>query len=109
MEQAPFGRQTELALISRVLDAVPSGPVALILGGEVGIGKSTLWLEALSEARARSYRVLSCRPNESEAKISFALRRPLRRGRRRGSRGSSSPQRSALEVSPPNGGHGVPA
>jgi DNA-binding CsgD family transcriptional regulator len=72
MEGAPFGRETELATISAVLDAVPSGPAALILGGEAGIGKSTLWLDALSKARARSYRVLSCRPSESEAKLSFA-------------------------------------
>jgi hypothetical protein len=46
MERGLFGRQTELALVSRLLDAVPSGPAALILGGEAGIGKSTLWLEA---------------------------------------------------------------
>jgi hypothetical protein len=42
MERGLFGRQTELALVSRLLDAVPSGPAALILGGEAGIGKSTL-------------------------------------------------------------------
>ena len=72
MGRTMFGRQTELALVSRLLDAMSSGPAALILGGEAGIGKSTLWLEALSQARTRSYRVLTCRPNQSEAKLSFA-------------------------------------
>src|SRR5436190_5004839 len=72
MVRAPFGRQAELGAISSVLDDVPSGPVALILGGGAGIGKTTLWLEALAQARDRSYRVLSCRPTESEAKLSLA-------------------------------------
>jgi DNA-binding CsgD family transcriptional regulator len=67
-----FGRESELALVSSLLDSVPSGPAALILGGEAGIGKSTVWLEAISQARTRSFRVLSCRPSESEAKLSFA-------------------------------------
>src|SRR6266540_3375679 len=99
MERAMFGRQTELALVSRLLDAVSSGPAALILGGEAGIGKSTLWLEALSQARARSYRVLSCRPNESEAKLSFAALGDLLEGVVDESlERLPPPQRSALEV-----------
>jgi AAA ATPase domain len=99
MERGLFGRQTELALVSRLLDAVPSGPAALILGGEAGIGKSTLWLEALAQARARSYRVLSCRPNESEAKLSFAALGDLLEGVADESlEGLPPPQRAALEV-----------
>jgi DNA-binding CsgD family transcriptional regulator len=99
MERALFGRQTELALVSRLLEAIPSGLMALILGGEAGIGKSTLWLEALSQARARSYRVLSCRPSESEAKLSFAGLGDLLDGVVDESlEGLPPPQRSALEV-----------
>lgn len=99
MEGALFGRQAELALISRLLEGVPSGPVALILGGEAGIGKSALWLEAVSQARARSYRVLACRPNESEAKLSFAALGDLLDGVVEGClEGLPPPQRSALEV-----------
>ena len=99
MERGLFGRETELARVSRMLDGIPSGPVALILGGEAGIGKSTLWLESLSQARARSYRVLSCRPNESEAKLSYAalgdlLERVVEESLER----LPLPQRSALEV-----------
>src|SRR5262245_8295118 len=72
MEHARFGRQRELDRISAFLDAVPAGPQAFVLGGEPGIGKSSLWLDALGEARARSYRALSSRPTEAEAKLSFA-------------------------------------
>jgi len=99
MERGQFGRETELARVSKVLDGIPSGPVALILGGEAGIGKSTLWLESLSQARARSYRVLSCRPDESEAKFSYAALGDLLEGVVEESlERLPSPQRSALEV-----------
>lgn len=99
MEQALFGRQTELALVSKVLDAVPAGPVALILGGEPGTGKSALWLDALSQAEARSYRVLSCRPSEAEAKLSFAAIGDLFGGVSDESlEGLPMPQRSAIAV-----------
>src|SRR6478609_7359258 len=72
MERARFGREAELARVSTFLDAVSNGPAALVLGGEAGIGKSAVWLDALELAKARSYRVLSSRPTESEAKLSFA-------------------------------------
>jgi DNA-binding CsgD family transcriptional regulator len=72
MERARFGREAELARVSSFLDAVPNGPDALVLGGEAGIGKSAVWLDALGYAGDRSYRVLSSRPTESEAKLSFA-------------------------------------
>jgi DNA-binding CsgD family transcriptional regulator len=99
MERGLFGKETELARVSKLLDGIPSGPVALILGGEAGIGKSTLWLEALSQAKARSYRVLSCRPNESEAKLSYAALGDLLEGVVEESlEGLPPPQRSALEV-----------
>ncbi len=98
-EAGPVGRQMELAVASRVLDSVPSGPVALILGGAAGIGKSTLWQEALSQGRARGYRVLSCEPNESEAKLSFAALGDLLDGVvDEILEGLPAPQRSALEV-----------
>ena len=99
MERALFGRQAELARISTLLDDVPSGPTALVLGGEAGIGKSTLWLESLARARARSYRVLSARPTESEAKLSFAVLGDLLDGVfDEAVEGLPPPQRSALEV-----------
>jgi DNA-binding CsgD family transcriptional regulator len=99
MERARFGRQAELADISSFLDAVPTGPEALILGGEAGIGKSALWLDTLEQARARSYRALSSRPTESEARLSFAALGDLLDGVVDEVLDDlPTPQRSALEV-----------
>ncbi len=99
MERARFGRLPELARISSFLDAVPTGPEALILGGDAGIGKSALWLDTLAEARARSYRALSSRPTESEAKLSFAALGDLLEGVVDEALDAlPSPQRAALEV-----------
>jgi DNA-binding CsgD family transcriptional regulator len=66
-----IGREAELATITTFLDAVPDGPVALLVLGEPGIGKSVLWRDCLEAARGRGIRVLSARPAESEAKIAF--------------------------------------
>jgi DNA-binding CsgD family transcriptional regulator len=99
MDRARFGRQAELARISSFLDAVPAGPEALILGGEAGIGKSALWLDALAQNRSRSYRALSSRPTESEAKLSFAALGDLLDGVVDEALDAlPSPQRAALEV-----------
>ena len=65
-EASPIGRRAELAVVTRVLDAVPAGPVALILGDEAGIGKSTLWQEALFQARDK--------PNKPNKPASFKTR-----------------------------------
>jgi hypothetical protein len=99
MERARFGRQAELARTASFLDAVPTGPEALILGGDAGIGKSALWLDTIAEARARSYRALSSRPTESEAKLSFAALGDLLDGVVDEALDAlPSPQRTALEV-----------
>lgn len=52
---------------------MPTGPNALVIEGEVGIGKTTVWLEALALAEARSYRVLRARPAEVEATLSYTV------------------------------------
>jgi DNA-binding CsgD family transcriptional regulator len=68
---ALVGRERELDELAQLLDAVPAGPVALVLEGGAGIGKTTLWQEAVTSALDRSYDVLSCRPVESEAQLAF--------------------------------------
>ncbi len=67
-----IGRGEELAAIDAFLDAVPSGARALLLAGEAGMGKTTLWEHAVEAAGARFSRVLSCRGIETESSLSFA-------------------------------------
>ena len=57
MEQAIIGRERELAEVERLLDRAPGGPSALVIDGEAGIGKTTLWLAAVRSAGARGFRV----------------------------------------------------
>ncbi|MBA2634062.1 MAG: AAA family ATPase, partial [Chloroflexi bacterium] len=44
----------------------------LVLQGEAGIGKSTIWQAALDAAGGRGYRVIVTRPTEAEARLPFA-------------------------------------
>lgn len=41
--RALVGRDGELAVVEDFLDSLASGPRTLVLEGESGIGKSTLW------------------------------------------------------------------
>ena len=60
------GRDEERASVAAFVAQVPDSPSALVLEGEAGIGKSTLWLEGVGLARARGLRVLASRPAEAE-------------------------------------------
>jgi DNA-binding CsgD family transcriptional regulator len=44
----------------------------LLLEGEAGIGKTTLWAAGVEFAHTRGYRVLSGRPGEAEVQLAFA-------------------------------------
>jgi DNA-binding CsgD family transcriptional regulator len=66
MTTAIIGRDDELASVHAFVDGVWEGPSALVLEGEAGIGKSTLWLAGVEYARNRGLRVLSARPAEAE-------------------------------------------
>jgi predicted O-methyltransferase YrrM len=66
------GRDEELASLYAFVDEVREGPAALVLEGEAGIGKSTLWLATVEHARRRGVRVLSSRPAEAERTLAHA-------------------------------------
>lgn len=66
MTDEVLGRDLELGSLYAFLDRRVEGPTGLVLEGEAGIGKSTLWLAAVGEARERGFLVLSSRPAESE-------------------------------------------
>jgi DNA-binding CsgD family transcriptional regulator len=66
------GRDEELATIAGFFEATRRLPGALLIAGDAGIGKTTLWQESVSLAHKRSYRVLTARPVAVEAPLSFA-------------------------------------
>ena len=68
-----IGRDDEVERLREFLDASAlDAPRALVLEGEAGIGKSTLWLRGLELARERRLRVLSSQPAEAERKLALA-------------------------------------
>jgi DNA-binding CsgD family transcriptional regulator len=74
---AVVGRDRELDALRRFLDGNAQTARTLLLEGEAGIGKSTLWRSAVELARNRGYRVLECRADRSETRLSFAALRDL--------------------------------
>jgi DNA-binding CsgD family transcriptional regulator len=65
------GRDDELGAIIGVLDTEQL-PGTVVLPGEAGIGKTTLWLAGIDAAADRGYRVLSSRPTGAETRFSFS-------------------------------------
>ena len=68
-----IGREGELTVIQEFLDRPAEGPRALVLDGEAGIGKSTVWQAGVAAARARSFHVLRSRPAETERTLAFVV------------------------------------
>ncbi|MGZ4394143.1 MAG: AAA family ATPase, partial [Gaiellaceae bacterium] len=66
------GREEEFSALRAFIGDVEEGPAALVLEGEAGIGKSTLWLAGVEQARASGLRVLSARPAEAERSLAHA-------------------------------------
>ena len=93
------GRAAELARIGRFLDAAAGQPAALLIEGEAGIGKTTLWSAGIDQARHRGWQVLTCRPVQPEAALSFsALGDLLEPVPEAAFSGLPGPQRRALDV-----------
>jgi DNA-binding CsgD family transcriptional regulator len=63
------GRATEWSVIEAFLERSVEGPHALVVEGAAGIGKSTLWLDAVAAARDRGFAVHTSRPAETERQL----------------------------------------
>jgi DNA-binding CsgD family transcriptional regulator len=72
MEGDVVGRRAELGAVADFLASLAAGPAALLLEGDAGIGKTTLWLAAVEQARQRGFRVLLARPAAAEAQLAYA-------------------------------------
>ena len=66
---AIIGRDDERAAIEGAL-AAPR-PTALVVEGEAGVGKTTLWTFALEVARGRGERVVAWRASSAESELAF--------------------------------------
>src|SRR5262249_37568494 len=93
------GRDAELDALRTFVDGTERGPAALVLEGEPGIGKSTLWLAAVRHARTQGLRVFSSRPAESEYHLAHvALGDLFEDVLDEALRALTTPRRRALEV-----------
>ena len=72
MPAAVVGRDAELAALRDFLAGISDGATALLLEGDAGMGKTTLWSAGVADAKERGLRVLRALPAESETELSFA-------------------------------------
>jgi DNA-binding CsgD family transcriptional regulator len=66
------GRDAELASLGDFFASLSEGASALVLEGEAGVGKTTLWRAGIAAAEERGLLVLQALPSESETSLSFS-------------------------------------
>lgn len=71
------GRDAELASLRDFVASLSDGVAVLVLEGEAGMGKTTLWSAGVAYAGEREVAVLQARPAESETSLSFSAARDL--------------------------------
>ena len=64
------GREAELAAFREALRA--EAPPVVVISGEAGIGKTTVWEAALEQAQAQGFHALVARPIESESQLAYS-------------------------------------
>ena len=69
---AVVSRPLEFRAVTEFLRSASQQPSGLVIEGEPGIGKTTLWLSALEEARGRGYQVFSARVGQAESVLAYA-------------------------------------
>lgn len=76
-----------------------AGPQALVIAGEMGIGKTAIWRRLLEHARAGDFEVLTAMPSGAEVQLTFAALGDLIDGiGAQALERLPAPQRRALEV-----------
>jgi DNA-binding CsgD family transcriptional regulator len=69
---AVVNRPLEFRAVSDLLRSATQQPSALVIEGEPGIGKTTLWLAGVEQARNDGYRVFSARVGQAESVLAYA-------------------------------------
>lgn len=67
-----IARDEEVAAVVEFVSALNDLPGVLIVEGDPGIGKTTIWSAGLSAAHERSFTVLEARPTQVETELAFA-------------------------------------
>jgi DNA-binding CsgD family transcriptional regulator len=67
-----IGRAAELRALAAFAREIEDGSAVLVLEGDAGVGKTTLWRAALDSAGERGWRVLAARPASAEASLALA-------------------------------------
>ena len=66
-----MSRPSESRVVDDFLDSAALGPAALVIDGDPGIGKTTLWLSALEQAHGQGFRVLEARPTAADSASAY--------------------------------------
>jgi ATP/maltotriose-dependent transcriptional regulator MalT len=64
-------RQPETRMVDALLELASGEPAALVVAGEPGIGKTTLWLSSVDQARSKGFTVLSARTAQAESVLAY--------------------------------------
>ncbi len=64
--------EPQASAIADFLTAVVAAPAALVMEGEPGIGKTTLWLEAVEWAQAEGFHAMAARPVAAESVLAYS-------------------------------------
>ena len=67
-----IGRSVEFGALAKFLQSAGVQPSGLVIEGEAGIGKTTLWLAAVEQAANTDFRVLSARVGQNETVLAYA-------------------------------------
>src|SRR5688500_457680 len=92
------GREEELQRVELFLQAARHTPRALVIEGEAGAGKTSIWEAALAAAQHAGSRTLAARPAEAETSFAYAALSDLLRDNLDALAELPSRQRRALEV-----------
>ncbi len=72
MPAGVLSREGESRAVAGFLASASKWPSALVLEGEPGIGKTTLWSAVVKQAVERGFRVLTARPAAAESVLAYA-------------------------------------